>query len=88
MSSFMSPRSSTLRLASNGTSRWRTNGDSTTALTIRPMGPTQRPVDSPLLSRSIPAGVSARRQSDGERVPASCRTRSYRWPLWTKSSLV
>src|SRR5918994_3321303 len=52
---------------------WLTNGDNARALTMRSTGPIQRPLDSPLINTSVPFGVSARLQSDAERVPANWR---------------
>ena len=43
---------------------------------MRPTGPIQLPSESPLISRSVPSEVSARRQSEGERVPAIWRMTS------------
>jgi hypothetical protein len=74
--SFRTWRSSRLCLASKGARVWDTNGDNAAALTIRSIGPTHRPDDSPLLRMSLPLGVRARRMAAGERVPASWKTRS------------
>ena len=56
--------------------RWLTNRDMTSALKVRPSGPIQRPLDSPLIGISVPFAVSARLSSDGDRVPASWKMRS------------
>src|SRR5215210_9555553 len=48
---------------------WLTNGDNTSALTMRSTGPIQRPFDSPLLSTSVPLGVSAPLHSHGGTGP-------------------
>ena len=60
-------------LVRNGRSRWRTTGDETSARTTRSI-PANRP--SPLLSTSVPVGVSARLQAAGEAVPASWKITS------------
>ena len=52
---------------------WLTNGEETSARTTRSM-PENRP--SPLLSTSVPFGVSARLQAEGEAVPASWKITS------------
>ena len=64
-------RSSLLGFAINGRSVWLTNGDKRTALMSRPTGPMMRPGESPLLRTSLPLRLRARRQADGEAVPAS-----------------
>src|SRR3712207_5803768 len=43
---------------------WLTNGDNTSALTMRSTGPIQRPFDSPLLSTSVPLGRSEEHTSE------------------------
>lgn len=48
MSSFRNCRSSLLGFTVKFTSFWLTNGDNRRALMMRPIGPIQRPSDSPL----------------------------------------
>ena len=56
---------------------WLTNGDSASALMIRSIPP-KRPI--PLLSTSVPLGVSTRLRSDGEAVPAGEIGAMLTWP--------
>ena len=88
MNCFRSCRSSLFGFTVKVASFWLTNADNTSALMTRSTGPIQRPPDSPLLITRVPLEVSALLHSDGERVPANWKMRSYFRPLWVKSSLV
>ena len=68
-SSLSASRSAWRVTATNITSRWRTNGDSTVARSCRPSRTSGLPPSPPTIT-SLPRGASTRRRSDSGRLPA------------------